>query len=145
MTIAAGSTSATINVATIDDALVEDRRCHVHVGVDRRDPHVTIDGANDVANITILTTTRPPSRSPAPPTVTKLARVAGVFTVTQTAAESSDTVLTYSVAGSADSVDDFTALTGTVTIAAGSTTATINVATIDDATRRSHRKTSRSR
>ena len=56
-----------------------------------------------------------------------------MFTITQSAAASVDTVLTYSVGGSATSGSDFAALSGTVTILAGSTSATINVATIDDA------------
>ena len=56
-----------------------------------------------------------------------------MFTVSQSAAASVDTVLTYTVGGSANSGSDFAALTGTVTILAGSTSATINVATIDDA------------
>jgi uncharacterized delta-60 repeat protein/CSLREA domain-containing protein len=57
----------------------------------------------------------------------------GVFTVTQTAPAAANTVLTYSVSGTSNSGSDFTALSGTVTITAGSTSATIIVPVIDDA------------
>ena len=63
----------------------------------------------------------------------------GQFTVTQTALSSSDTVITYSVGGTATPsgtsalVDDYTKLTGTVTILAGQSTATIDVTVLDNA------------
>ncbi len=59
--------------------------------------------------------------------------VNGRFTVSQTEANSSDTVLSYTVAGTATSGSDYTALSGSVTIPAGSTSATIDVPVIDDA------------
>src|SRR5258706_8855513 len=59
--------------------------------------------------------------------------VSVVFTVTQTAASSTDTVLTYSVGGTATAGSDYTAPSGTVTIPAGSTTATITIPVTDDA------------
>jgi Tfp pilus tip-associated adhesin PilY1 len=58
--------------------------------------------------------------------------VNGVFTVTQTAVSSMDTVLSYSVGGTATSGSDYTALSGSVTISAGDTTATITVPVTDD-------------
>src|SRR5262249_59827669 len=57
---------------------------------------------------------------------------AGKFRVTQTKAGSTDTVLTYTVAGTA-SGSDYVALSGTVTIPAGQTTAEIDVAALEDA------------
>ncbi|MEQ9407474.1 MAG: Calx-beta domain-containing protein [Fuerstiella sp.] len=59
--------------------------------------------------------------------------VDGLFTVTQTTAAAADTVLSYSVGGTAAAGSDFTSLSGTVTISAGSTSATIPVPVIDDA------------
>src|SRR5207247_1725648 len=55
------------------------------------------------------------------------------FTVTQTAVSSSDTVISYSVGWAASSVGDYTALSGSVTIPAGATSATITVPVTDDA------------
>ncbi|MBI5757591.1 MAG: autotransporter-associated beta strand repeat-containing protein, partial [Planctomycetales bacterium] len=59
----------------------------------------------------------------------------GTFRVTQTAVSSTDTVVTYSVSGSstATSTGDYTALTGSVTILAGNTTADIPVTVLTDA------------
>ena len=135
VTIAAGSTSATINVATINDALVEATEDVIVTltGFTARDPQVTIDGANDVATLDIIDNDTATVSIANTTDGNETGPVAGVFTVTQTAAASVDTVLTYSVGGSATSGNDFTALSGTVTIAAGSTSATINVATINDA------------
>ncbi|WP_417207585.1 Ig-like domain-containing protein [Antarctobacter sp.] len=54
------------------------------------------------------------------------------FTVTQGRASTVDTVIAYTVAGSATSGTDFTALSGTVTIPAGATSATITVPVLED-------------
>ena len=56
----------------------------------------------------------------------------GQFTVTLSNASDTDTVIAYTVTGDATPDSDYTALTGIVTIMAGSTTATIDVAVIDD-------------
>ncbi|MDB5390895.1 MAG: alkaline phosphatase, partial [Planctomycetaceae bacterium] len=58
----------------------------------------------------------------------------GKFRVTQSAVSSTDTVVAYSVGGTATpgAGNDYTALPGTVTIPAGSTTADIDVAVLDD-------------
>lgn len=56
----------------------------------------------------------------------------GSFTVTQTLAAATDTTLAYSVGGTAASGDDYSALVGSVTIAAGTTSSTILIPVIDD-------------
>lgn len=58
----------------------------------------------------------------------------GKFTVTQSAVSSTDTVVTYSITGTATpgAGNDYTTLTGSVTIPAGQTTADINVAVLND-------------
>jgi Tfp pilus tip-associated adhesin PilY1 len=56
----------------------------------------------------------------------------GQFTVTQTKAASTPTVISYTVGGTATEGTDYTNLTGSVTIAAGSTTAFIDVTVIGD-------------
>ena len=58
----------------------------------------------------------------------------GQFTVSLTQASSTDTVVTYTVAGTATAATDYTALTGTVTILAGETSAVIDVSGIVDDT-----------
>ena len=69
----------------------------------------------------------------APTTDGDEAGVNGVFTLTQSFESSTDTVLNYSVAGTASEGPDYGALTGTVTIPAGSTSATITIPVTDDA------------
>ena len=56
----------------------------------------------------------------------------GQFTVTMTNPSATNTVLSYSIGGTASSGADYTALSGTVTILAGATTATIDVPVLDD-------------
>jgi len=56
----------------------------------------------------------------------------GVFTVSMDRTATVATVITYSVSGTATSGSDFTALSGTVTIPAGQTSATITVPVLED-------------
>ncbi|MEC3964457.1 Calx-beta domain-containing protein, partial [Flagellimonas halotolerans] len=56
----------------------------------------------------------------------------GVFTVTQTSPSASDTEVSYTVGGTATSGADYTALSGTVTITAGLTSADITVPVLED-------------
>lgn len=58
----------------------------------------------------------------------------GSFTVSLATASSVDTVVSYSVGGTATSASDYTALSGTVTIPAGDLSAAIGVPVIDDDT-----------
>ena len=59
--------------------------------------------------------------------------MAGQFTLTQTNESSVDTIIAYNITGTATAGGtDYATLSGTVTIAAGATTATINVAAIVD-------------
>src|SRR5206468_4053302 len=78
---------------------------------------------NDTATVSVAATTQGNETGP----------VADVFTLTQTAQSSVDTVISITVGGTATSGSDFTALSGTVTILAGQTTATISVPVLDDA------------
>ena len=52
--------------------------------------------------------------------------------MTQGGTTSTPTVIAYQIAGSATAGSDYTALSGTVTIPAGATSATIDVPVIDD-------------
>ena len=56
----------------------------------------------------------------------------GQFTVTRTGSTSGTLAVYYSIAGTATNTSDYSTLSGTVTIASGSSTAVINVAPIDD-------------
>src|SRR5205807_535801 len=77
---------------------------------------------NDTATVSIATTTNGNESGP----------LNGVFTVTQSKASSTNTVVSFTVGGTATSGSDFTALSGSVTILAGNTSATITVPVIND-------------
>ena len=57
----------------------------------------------------------------------------GQFTVTQSAVSATDTVVTYTITGTATAGSDYTTLTGTVTIPAGQLSAVIDVTVLNDA------------
>ncbi|MDB5386640.1 MAG: sodium/calcium exchanger 1, partial [Planctomycetaceae bacterium] len=135
VTIPAGSTTADIDVNVLDDVIVEaaETVTITLLGFDAHDPQVTLD--SNAANLTAtLSITDDDSATVSIATILDGAEPTtnGKFRVTQTAVSSTDTVVTYSVAGTATPGNDYTILTGTVTIPAGSTTADIDVAVLDD-------------
>jgi Calx-beta domain/Domain of unknown function DUF11 len=131
-TILAGATTATISIPVINDAIVEGAETAVVTLTGITSGLATLGGTlvatntiadNDSATVSIANTTNGVETGP----------INGVMTVTQTAVSSTNTVLAYSVGGTATSGSDYTALSGTVTILAGATTATISIPVIDDA------------
>lgn len=131
VTVPAGSTTATINVPVINDAVVEGAETVVVTLTGVTSGTATLGGTlvatntiadNDVASVSIANTTNGAEAGP----------VNGVMTLTQTLASATNTVVGYTVSGTATSGVDFTALSGTVTIPAGATTATISIPIIND-------------
>lgn len=131
VSFAANQTTATINVATIDDTIVESAETMT----------VTLSGASAGASITTATgtgtindnDTAPANLSIGTASVTEGGTLA--FTVTRSGNTATAVSANYATAsGTATSGSDFTAASGTVSYAANQTTATINVATIDDIT-----------
>jgi hypothetical protein len=132
VTIPAGSTTATISIPVINDLIVEgNETVIVTLNTVTTGVSTTIGTpasatntitSNDAATVSIATTTNGNETGP----------VAGVMTVTQTAVSATNTVIAYSVAGTATSGSDYTALSGTVTIPAGATTANISIPVIND-------------
>ena len=122
-----------VNLAAIDDASLELNEDYTvslsnpssssGVAISLGTPAVTttiLD--NDTAIVTIAATTDASESGP----------VDGVFTVSISAASSTDTVVDYALSGATDG-SDFASVSGQVTILAGDTTATITLSTIDDA------------
>ncbi len=133
VTILAGQTTATINVTTIDNSILEASET-VTITLDSitsGDADITI-GATNAATVTIA------DNDIAQVTVTANDALAaepnknGQFTVSISNASDTDTVVAYTVTGTATAGSDYTTLSGTVTILAGQTTATIDVTTIDN-------------
>ncbi len=130
VTIAAGATSATLSVPTIEDAVAEeDETFEVTIAADSLPAGVTLGTStatgtienDDSATVSVGAATAEEG-SPLE------------FPVTLSGETSSDTVLTWSTSdGTAVSGDDYTAVSsGTVTIAAGATSVTLSVPTIED-------------
>ncbi|MGB5512457.1 MAG: OmpA family protein, partial [Woeseiaceae bacterium] len=135
VTIPAGSTSATIDVTGIvADSLVEgDEDVQITLGsITAGDPGITLDAANDNAAINILDSDTAEVSIAATTDGNEAGPIDGVFTVTQSNVSTSDTQLSYNVAGTATSGSDYTPLTGTVTILAGDTSTPIIVPVVDD-------------
>jgi VCBS repeat-containing protein len=119
----------------INDAIVEaDETVVVTMNtITSGDTDISIDTANNSDAIEILDNDSATVSISATNDGNEAGAVTGVFTVTQSAVSSTDTVISYSVTGTATSDSDFTPLSGTVTILAGDTTATITVPVINDA------------
>ena len=133
--IAAGETSAVIDVTVLDDLLVEGAESVI----------VTLTGATGDGNIALGTTTEATiTISDNDPVVQNEVTIAasadgaeagplnGSFTVSLTEVAATDTTVSYSVSGTATAGDDYTALSGSVVIAAGETSAVIDVTVLDD-------------
>ena len=132
VTIPAGDTSATIAVDVADDAIIEsDETVIVTLGaVTAGDPAISVVGSPN-ATVTIAdedtgTVTIANGGDAAEPGTD------GAFTVTFSNQADSDTVVSYTVAGTATSGSDYNALSGSITIPALTFNGTIDVLVVDD-------------
>ena len=135
VTILAGQTTADIDVAVLNDGIVEitETVSLTLTTFGAHDADITL-GAPGTASLDITdddtaTVSIAKFSDAAEPTST------GKFRVTQTAVSSTDTIVSYTVGGTATpgAGNDYTTLTGSVTILAGQTTADIDVAALNDA------------
>jgi hypothetical protein len=130
--ISAGSATATVTVSPIDDVVVETDETVVAtlsasaaytVGA-AAGATVTIQ-SDDVVLPTVTIAATDPIATEAGPTT-------GQFTLTRTGVTTAALTVNYSVAGTATAGSDYSALTGTLALPAGSATATVTVTPIDD-------------
>ncbi len=137
VTITAGQTTADINVTVLNDAIVEGTETVdlTLTGFGAHDSDITLDSVSTNLDATINIT----DNDTAKVSIAKFldategtTPIDGRFRVTQTAISTTDTVVNYSIAGSATAGGDYATLSGAVTILAGQTTADIDVAVIDD-------------
>lgn len=131
-TIPAGSASTTVTVTPTDDAAVEGNETvtiTLTAGacgpVAPTSATVTI-ADNDLAGCSVTI-------SATDATATETGPTTATFTVTRSGSTAAPATITYTVGGTATSGTDYTPLTGSVTIPAGQTSATITVTPIDDA------------
>ncbi|MDE2445706.1 MAG: hypothetical protein KGO94_05980 [Alphaproteobacteria bacterium] len=134
VTIPAGSTTATLSLPIIDDAIVEGPETIIATltSIASGQPAVTLGATlaatntitdNDTATLTIASTSGSTEAAGSP----------AVFTITQSKASSTPTVINLTFTGTATSGTDYTGAPASVTIPAGSTTATITLPIVDDA------------
>jgi N-acetylneuraminic acid mutarotase len=137
VTIGAGKSFANIDVLALDDAAVEgSETATVTIAAD--DAYVR--GTSLAGTVTILDNdTVDPTPAKPTVTITKLqdaaeGGAAGQFRVTRAGASTGDAlVVNYTVGGTATNAVDYAELFGNVTIAAGQTSAVVNVNTVNDA------------
>ena len=137
VTIPAVATSADIDVAVLDDNLVEaiETVTVTLTSITSSAPGITVDNANKTDTVSIADDdTATVSIARIGDGAEAATPVAGKFRVTQSKPSSTDTVLSYTVNGTATpgAGNDYTPLSGTVTISAGATTADIDVAVVND-------------
>ena len=130
--ITAGALTETFNVAVIDDLIVEDTESVTITLTGTNDDYIDISATNNSATLTITDDDTATVSIAATTSANEAGPTDGRFTVTQSAVSSTTTTVSYTVSGGSASAGDYVAPSGTVTIAAGSTTATIDVAVIDD-------------
>ncbi|HPR26300.1 Calx-beta domain-containing protein, partial [Lentimicrobium sp.] len=134
-TIPAGSTSVTIPVEVIDNLIMESSETVVVtlISITSGDANTSIDTDNDEATVTIADNDVATVSITASDATAAEPSNDGEFTVTMTQASDTDTEISYTIGGTATPDSDYNTLSGTVTIPAGSTTATIDVEVNDDA------------
>jgi len=135
VSIPVGSASATVTVSPVDDTEIE--ASETVVLTLSANAAYTI-GSPASATVTIADNDQPTTTLP---TVTVTASDAsasetapntGTFTVSRTGATTNDLTVSYSVDGTATSVSDYAALSGSVSIPVGSASATVTVSPVDD-------------
>ena len=136
VTIPANATSATIDVTGIvDDTIVEGTETVIVTLTGTDNVLIGIDAANDSATVDILDNDTAEVSVAATTNANETGTVNGLFTLTQSTASESATVVSYNVTGTAtDGGTDYTTLSGSVTIPANATSATIDVTGIIDDT-----------
>jgi CARDB/Bacterial pre-peptidase C-terminal domain/Calx-beta domain/FG-GAP-like repeat len=141
ISFAPGSATATLPIAVLDDTTAEANET-ITINLASGTGY-TLDTALTATTITVSDN----EVAPALPTVTILATDAtatevvtggvlddGLYTLTRTGDTTAALTVNYTVSGTATSGTDFTALPGSVSFAAGSSTATIPLTVLDDTT-----------
>ncbi len=138
VTINAGETFADITVAVLNDAIAEGTETVIVTltGFTSRDPDLSLSSVPTNLTATVeITSTATVSIASFANGAEAATPTNGTFRVTQTSASINDTIVSYtvSVLSTALAGNDYTTLTGSVTISAGDTMADITVEVLDDA------------
>ena len=131
VTLASGVTTATVTISPIDDILAEDR--------EYASLYITANAAYQVGSASAATVYLYDYDKPyvtiaaTDPAAAETSADSGRFTVTCLPAPKNATTVSYTLSGTAVNGSDFAALSGSVTVAAGATSAAIAVTPADDA------------
>ena len=117
------STSGTLFVRVIDTNRVRNENAVNRIWVDQLIVRSHVGGGTPLPTVSVTTTDSSAAEQDSDP---------GEFTVTRSGSTSGDLVVNYSMSG-ADNGTDYNLLSGSVTIASGSSSATVQVVPIDDA------------
>ena len=128
-TFAAGASTTAITVTPIDDTVVEGDET-VILTLDANAAYTI--GDDDQATITIEDNEPGVEVTASDATATEEGTTTGAFTFTRTGDLAAELVVDYTVTGTATAGDDYVALTGTATFAAGAATADAIVTPVDD-------------
>lgn len=128
--IPAGAASTSILVTPVDDALVEASETVV-LTLSTNAAYVL--GATKSGTVTILDNDTTVNIAATTPTASEAGAVPGKITVTRVGYTASALTVYYSVSGTATKGIDYSAPSGSVTIPAGASSATVTIAPIDDA------------
>ncbi len=126
-----GYSSANITVTPIDDSLFEGAETVTLTVVDGTGYVADLTQSSDTVTI-IDDDSMVVSIAATDATATETGPTSGTFTVTRTGGTTDDLTVNYSVSGTATDGTDYAALSGTVTILDGQSTATITITPIDD-------------
>ncbi|GAA4356577.1 hypothetical protein GCM10023151_04630 [Kangiella marina] len=130
-------TSVPINLSVVDDTLFEADET-IDFVLESVNPRLIVGDANGDANAQSTNTYTIQDNDEFTVSVAANDALAaepinnGQFTISLSNPSSVDTTVTYTVSGTATATDDYTALSGTVTIPAGDTSATVDVTVADD-------------
>ncbi|MBI5665336.1 MAG: alkaline phosphatase, partial [Nitrospirae bacterium] len=131
VTIPANASSVTITVSVIDDLVLEGNETVVVNITGTNNVAISVGAANN-ATVNILDNETASEVSIAVTTDGAEPATNGVFTVSLSTVSATDTVVDYTVGGTAADGSDYAVLSGTVTIPANASSATITVPVIDD-------------
>lgn len=133
VTIPAGELSATLDIVVNDDSVIEPTESVIVTltAVTAGDADVVL-GNSKVATVTIADDEVANELTIEATLEAAEASTDGRFTVSLEQAAAEDTVVRYSIAGTAEAGSDYSALAGTVTIPAGQRSAFLDVVVVDD-------------
>ena len=132
VTIPAGQASATVTITPVADASIEGNETVILTI--NPSPTTYLVGAASSATVTIADgVPNTVSIAATTPNASETGPVSGVFTFTRTGPTTFDVTVNYAIGGTAQNFFDYQSISGSVTIPAGQTSATVTITPVADA------------